>query len=116
MELFLSILVCFLTVYGAFHILYNISLKLSAADRIRLSNCHRTVIVKGEEEDLEAYIRGLEATLTGNEFVILVDCLMSESMTMLLEQFERVFNFVKVMTIDEYTDYIKELAKSEPNT
>lgn len=111
MELFLSILVCFLTVYGAFQILYSISLKLSAPDKINIGHCHRAIIVK-DEEDLEAYIRGLETSLMSNEFVMLVDCMMSESMTILLSRLERVFDFVKVMTIDEYADYIKEFGRS----
>lgn len=109
MEVLLSILVCFLTVYGAFHILYNISLRLSAPDKIKLSHCHRTVIVKNEDDGLEEYIRAIEMTLTNNEFVILIDCLISESMSVLLAQLEREFNFVKVMTLDEYADYIKEI-------
>ena len=109
MDVLLSILVCFLTVYGAFQILYNISLRLSEPDKVKLGCCHRVVIVNNENDDIEAYVRSLKTTLLNDEYVILVDCFISESVSALLTKIDADFNYVNVMSFEEYTNYLNGL-------
>ncbi len=109
MEILMSILVCFFALYGVFQLFYNISLYLSSNTKIKTGHIHRLVIIDDKCEDVEAYVRFAGESIKDGELIILLNCSNRAEISNLIYTLENSFNYVKVMTHEEYYNYINEI-------
>lgn len=109
MDIFISIIICFLAVYGVFRLIYGIALFLSDGKKFKPKLRHEVVVVDDSSKDVEAYVRSIAMREEGQSLVIINRC-QSEEMQQLLQIICGEFGFVAVMTDEEYTEYIKSSA------
>ena len=109
MEIFMSVLVCFLAAYGTFQILFNFAVSFSTSNKIKMCPGHQLIIIKDDCESLEAYLRSVEMKIEDGDLVILLNCSEDTNILKLLEILEGSFAFVRVMMPEEYIEYTKGL-------
>ncbi len=105
MEIIVSLLVCFLAVYGVFKLLCAIAAFFLNEKCIKAEFMHDLIAIDDNSENIENYIRAKEIKEDGRDLIIL-DHSTNEEMKKLLAIFENNFCFVKVMSESEYIDYI----------
>ena len=108
MEIVISLIVCFLAVYGVFKLLCAISFLVLDEKNVRAEFIHELVAVNDDSENIEGYIRAKEAKEERRELIIL-DYSKKEETKMLLSILEKEFSFVRVMNNAEYIDYISRI-------
>ncbi len=98
--------ISFFAVYGIVQMIAKgvFSRKLSA---INLPNAvsHRVLRVKDCQEQIEGIIRSASVEDIREEFII-IDMDSTDETPFILNRLEKEYNFIKVMTPKEYTEYI----------
>ncbi len=104
MEIFTTLVICFLSVYGTFQLLYNISLKVGK--KSLKSNKFHSVLVLKDAEDAECYIRNLLIDRTEEEvFVLNLYDDTSNVLDILCYEYPRL----KIVNKNDYIEYINNL-------
>lgn len=108
MEIFLSIIICFLAVYGVFRLIYAITLFLLDSKKFEPKSSHRLIAVNDHSSNIEGYLRALAIREEG-ENIIILDHTKSDEMQQILQILEGEFGFITVMDNAQYIDYINSL-------
>ncbi len=107
MELIISIIVCVLSVYGAFQMIYNFAVYLAKSEKANPVFSYYVVAFEDVEEEAEEYVRSHALTVEKDDEIII---LYNEATNEALQLFDIIaseFNFVRFMSFEEYQDYIK---------
>ena len=107
MEVVLSVLICFLSVYGIFQLLYNVACYISKGGAVNPDDIHMVIPVTNKSCNIEAYIRYL-AIKEENESVILLNMADDAEILNTIYILASEFDFVEIMSYDEYIDYVKK--------
>ncbi len=106
MEIFTTIVICFLSVYGTFQLLYNISLKLGKS-KIQSEKLH-TILVIDDTVDAECYIRSVMLNRAEERLFVLNLC-QNQDTFRILQVLEAEYPMLKITNKDEYIDYISNI-------
>lgn len=106
MEILISVLICFLSVYGILQLLYNLAYHMTKSESNLQRRAHKIVVVTNDSLNLESYIRHL-AIKEEDENVILLDRADDHEMIHLMYNLSNEFDFVSVMSFDEYMRFIE---------
>lgn len=107
MDIAVSILICFLSVYGIFQLLYNFACSFGKSAKCKLKYSYRVIGVDDDTENLEGYIRNA-AMKEEREPLIIVNYARDGETAQLGRILEGEFDIVRSMTSDEYMQYIAE--------
>ena len=107
MEVIMSILICFLSVYGVFQLLYNLSCYVTKGGAIAPELTHKIIPVTNRSCNLEAYIRYL-AIKEDDKNVILLNMADDAEILKTIYILSSEFDFVDVMSYDEYIGFVKK--------
>ncbi len=106
MDIVISIIMCFLSVYGVFQIIYNFALYLTKNNKTTPAFSHYLAVADDSSTEMEAYVRSLALNIDKNDKVIIVaDCESMEIKEMLL-LLEGEYDFIVLMSPEEYISYI----------
>ncbi len=100
----MSFIVCFLSVYGMFYLLYNISLKVAKHSKVKAKYLHHVIAVDDNSDNIEAYIRTLSAQK--EEDVIIINLASDEEINHIISILQAEKSFLKVFSPEEYKNYI----------
>ena len=107
MEIVLSVLICFLSVYGIFQLLYNVACYISKGGAVNPDDIHMVIPVTNKSCNIEAYIRYLSIK-EDVENVILLNMADDAEILNTIYILASEFDFVEIMSYDEYIDYVKK--------
>lgn len=107
MEVVVAILICFLSVYGVFQLLYNVACYVSKGGAVNPDDIHIVIPVTNKSFNIEAYIRYL-AIKSESESVILLNMADDAEILNTIYILASEFDFVEIMSYDEYIDYVKK--------
>ena len=102
----MSVIMCFLSVYGVFRLLYSVVMHLSGNKKLAAGDIHKIIAANDESTALEGYLR-TELMSDNTTDVIVVDLSTTDEMKKLLKAVESEFSFVTVMSRSEYLNYIE---------
>lgn len=105
MEIILSLLACFLAVYGVFKLLCAITAFFLNEKCVKAEFMHDLIAINDNSENIESFVRAKEIKEEGRDLIIL-DYSENDETKRLLSIIENNFRFVKVMNEGEYIDYI----------
>ena len=105
MEIILSVLVCFLAVYGVFKLLYKVVYYYYDLNKVRPKFHHTVIALNDDCENIEAYVRA--AVMREEEDIIILDYSRMADTKKLLKIIDSEFYFVTVMTPEQYITYIQ---------
>lgn len=105
MDAFMSAIICFLSVYGVFHLLYALVNKFDTKIDVKHKYQYTVIGIDETADNIEEYVRGLARNDEKND-LILINHSNDGEHGQLLSILESEFDFVKVFTADEYKDYI----------
>lgn len=106
MDIIISIIMCFLSVYGVFQIIYNFALYLTKNNKTTPMFSHYLAVADDTSTEIEAYVRSLALKMDKNDKVIIItNCESPEIIEMLL-LLEGEYDFIVLMSPEEYINYI----------
>ncbi len=105
MKIFLSVIICFLSVYGAFKAIYEITRLFVNKNNFKPKFSYRIIGIDDTTKDLDVYLR-IQDLKEEKEGVILIDYAEDEEIKKICRLSEKDFDFVKSMTPAEYKEYI----------
>ena len=108
MDILMSIVMCFLAVYGVFQIIYNFALYLTRNNKTQPIFSHYILVADDNSTEIEAYIRSLALKMNKNDKVILITTCKSEEIKKILLLLERKYDFISLMEPEEYITYIDD--------
>ncbi len=108
MDTIMPVVICFLSLYGIFHLLYSIAGGLCKSAKIKSRYSHNVIAVDDFSENTEAYVRQL-AMQEEEASLIIINYTESKECKQILDILEAEFDFVKVLTPNEYAEYILTL-------
>lgn len=108
MEIILSLIICFLAVYGLFKIIYGLAFALYKTDKTTAKYKNIVVGVDDNSQNIEGYIRAMSLKEEGTE-IIIVDYSDKKDTKKFLKLIAGEFSFVTVTNPDEYAEYIKSV-------
>lgn len=106
MDIFISIIMCFLSVYGVFQIIYNFALYLTKNNKIMPVFSHYLAVANDNTTEIEAYVRSLALKIDKNDKVIIVVNCDSPEIKEILLLLEGEYDFIVLMSPEEYINYI----------
>lgn len=106
MEIFTTLVICFLSVYGTFQLLYNISVKVST-NKIPSDKLHSVLIID-DSADAECYIRNLLLKRTEEE-VFILNLSENNDTARILEILCYEYPRIKITKKDDYIEYINNI-------
>ena len=114
MDIVISIIMCFLSVYGVFQIIYNFALYLTKNNKTTPVFSHYLVIADDNSSEIEAYIRSLSLKMDKNDKVIVIPNCHNPEISEILILLEGEYDFITLMSVEEYISYIDDIiAKKE---
>lgn len=105
--MFLSIIFCFFAAFGVFQVLYAFACYMTRGKGDVHKEVHRLVPITNDMNDIEGYIRYL-ALKDNEENVILLNMTDDVETIRLMRLLAAEFEFVYIMTKDEYIEYIED--------
>ena len=106
MDIVISIIMCFLSVYGVFQIIYNFALYLTKNNKTTPIFVHYLVVADDTSTEIEAYVRSLALKMDKNDRVIIVTACESPEIIEMLLLLEGEYDFITLMSPEEYMEYI----------
>ena len=97
---------CFLSVYGVFQIIYNFALYLTKNNKVTPAFSHYLVVADDTSVEIEAYVRSLALKIDKNDKVIIITNCESLEIKEILLLLEGEYDFIVLMSPEEYIDYI----------
>lgn len=110
LDTIMSVIICFLSVYGTFHLLYSLAQHLNK--RISTEHLYFHTVIGADEstENIEEYVR--KAALQNDiKSLAIINYSDDKDYKQLLDILQSEFEFVSVLTPDEYKDYILSFKK-----
>ena len=109
MQPFFAVLVCFLSVYGAFCILYSIVCHFVGKNNFKPKYFHTIVGVDDNCRDIEIFLRSYRLKEYPISEMILINYSSCSEMNDILNIASRDFDNIRIMSPEEYDMYIKSL-------
>lgn len=109
MDIIISIVICFLSVYGIFQLLYNIACKMPKPPKTAKINSHRVVVADDNSNWIEGYVRVM-AMQEEEERLFIINKSENAEMTEILDILSAEFSFVEPVSAEEYIKYMQHNA------
>lgn len=112
MEIILWIFICFLSVYGAYELIYSIALYFAKRKKVNPNFVHYVVAFNHDEEDIEMFVRSKALTMEKEEGLIVLLQDDNPDTIHMLELLMNEYSFLSFMQIDDYNIYLNNLLKN----
>lgn len=112
MEIILWIIICFLSVYGFYELIYSIALSFAKRKKVNPNFMHYVVAFNQNEEDIEMFVRSKALTMEKEEELIVLLQDNNPDTIHILELLMNEYPFLSFMEIDDYNIYLNNLLKN----
>ncbi len=113
MNLFVSAVICFFAVYGVIQLFFRFAAGMRPPGEIHVDNVYTVMAVRNQEETIEGMIRSAawksvarQGGRTINDIVVL-DLGSEDETREILQKLEQEYDFVHVMSREDYIDAVK---------
>lgn len=113
MNLFVSAIICIFAVYGVMQLCFRFAAGLRPPGEVRVGDVYTVMTVRNQEETIEGMIRSAawksvlrQGGRTINDIVVL-DLGSEDETRDILQRLEREYDFVHVMSREDYIDAVK---------
>lgn len=112
MEIILWTFICFLSVYGAYELIFSIALSFAKKKNVKPDFSHYVVAFNHGEEDIEMFVRSKALTMEKEEALIILLQDHNTDIIHILELLMNEYPFLSFMELDDYNIYLNNLLKN----
>ncbi|MEG2381255.1 MAG: glycosyltransferase [Oscillospiraceae bacterium] len=108
MNILISSVLCFLSVYGAMQLIFKCMALHTKAQARAIHSTHIVLSVKNQEDTIEGVIRAIAWEPCDGEIVV-IDLGSDDDTPKILHKLEREYDFLHCMTKSEYLGFIESI-------